>query len=62
MTPRFTLEITKQIADAEHSDRLAIANLLHVAANGIGGLTQTQGDLKHDQKVVGRWSYDPKAT
>jgi hypothetical protein len=60
MKPRFTLEITGYIAAAEHSDRLAIANLLHTAAGGIGSLTQKVGDLKHDQKVVGHWSYDPR--
>jgi hypothetical protein len=61
MKPRFTLEITERIADAEHSDRLVIANLLHVAASGIGGLSKFEGELKHDQKVVGRWSYPPRA-
>jgi hypothetical protein len=61
MKPRFTLEITGRIAEAEQGDRLAIANLLHVAANGIGGLSKFEGELKHDQKVVGRWSYTPRA-
>jgi hypothetical protein len=61
MKPRFTLEITGYIAEGGHSDRLAIANLLHTAANGVGSLTQTQGELKHGQKVVGRWSYDKTA-